>query len=276
MTRLEIAAWLAECRARVDDYLDKCLPPADEPPAALHEAMRYAVFSEGKRLRPALAFGAARACGAPAERVLPVAAAAELVHAYSLVHDDLPPMDDADLRRGRPSVHARYGEAEAVLTGDALLPAGFACLAEAGAPPRVVARLAHAAGSRALVGGQSDDMGFVGAGASAEAVLSIHRRKTAALFVFAVCGAGELCRASAAQLEDLERFAEAYGLAFQAVDDLLDRDADECSLLAVLDEPAIRSEIGAQTRAAEEALAPFGASARALRGLASTVAGRLP
>jgi geranylgeranyl pyrophosphate synthase len=276
VTPSELEDWLAECRARVDETLDKFLPPADEPPAALHEAMRYAVFSDGKRLRPALAFGAAQACGAPADRVLSVAAAAELVHAYSLVHDDLPAMDDDDLRRGRPSVHVRYGEAEAVLAGDALLPAGFALLAQAEAPPCVVARLAHAAGSRALVGGQSDDLRFDAAAASAADVRSIHRRKTAALFAFAVCGAAEMCGASAAQIEGLERFADAYGLAFQAVDDLLDRDADECSLLAVLDEPAIRSEIGAQTRAAEEALAPFGASARALRGLASTVAGRLP
>ena len=274
----DLEIWLGECRSRVDAYLDKLLPPADEPPRRLHEAMRYAVFSEGKALRPALAFAAAQACGCEAERVLPVAAAVELVHAYSLVHDDLPAMDDSALRRGRPAVHASYGEAAAMLAGDALLAAAFAPLAEPGVPASVVARLAHAAGSRALVGGQSDDLGFDAARADLAVVRSIHLRKTAALFVFAVTGAGELCGAAAPEVAQLEAFGRCYGLAFQAVDDLLDRDdaSDECSLLTVQDEPELRAGIQACVADALAALEPFGARAAALRGLAEQVGGRLP
>ena len=269
-------AWLAECRARVDEYLDKRLPPADEPPIALHEALRYAVFSEGKRLRPALAFASALACGSEPDRVLPVAAAAELVHAYSLAHVDLPAMDDDDERRGRPSLHVQFGEAEAVLAGDALLAEAFATLAEAGAPSQVILRLARAAGSRALVGGQSDDLRFDAATSDLAAVRSIHLRKTGALFDFAVCGAAEVSEAQPQHLECLARFSRAFGLAFQAVDDLLDADPDECSLLAVQDEAAIRAGVSASLDEARAALEPFGERGGRLAGLAEGLAVRLP
>ena len=158
--------FVAESVERIDRYLDKVLPPADEPPTRLHEAMRYAVFSGGKRLRPALAFAAAQAVGAEPERALPAAAAAELVHSYSMVHDDLPSMDDDDERRGRPTLHVRWDEALAILVGDALLSEAFAELGRGGAPGEVVARLGALSGSRGLVGGQVDDLAFRSAAAT--------------------------------------------------------------------------------------------------------------
>ena len=153
MTEHEFEAWLREGCARVEEFLDKALPPASEPPGRLHEGMRYAMFSPGKRVRPALAFGTSIACGREPDLVLPLAAAVEMVHAYSLVHDDLPAMDDDDERRGRPSVHVAFGEANAILIGDALLALAFEELAASDTPAAVLVGLAHAAGSRALVGG---------------------------------------------------------------------------------------------------------------------------
>src|SRR5262245_57218369 len=161
---------MTESCARVDAHLDGFLPPASEPPAVLHEAMRYATYSGGKRLRPALVFAAAHAVGLAPERAAPLASSVELVHTYSLVHDDLPAMDDDDERRGRPTVHVKFGEANAILVGDALLAAAFEALAEGGAPLSVVGKLAHCAGSLALVGGQVDDLAFEPERASAEAV----------------------------------------------------------------------------------------------------------
>ncbi len=167
---MDTRAYLAERQILVDHALDAWLPAAEEPPEVLHAAMRHLLFPGGKRLRPALAFAAAEAVGAVTERALPAAAAVELVHTYSLVHDDLPCMDDDDERRGRPSVHVAFGEANAVLAGDALLTAAFACLAReeggSGTGQRLAASrdLSVAAGSLGLVGGQVDDVGLVGTG----------------------------------------------------------------------------------------------------------------
>ncbi len=268
--------FVAESVERIDRYLDKILPPADEPPTRLHEAMRYAVFSGGKRLRPALAFAAAHASGAEAERALPAAAASELVHSYSMVHDDLPSMDDDDERRGRPAVHVRWDEATAILVGDALLSEAFAELGRGGAPGEVVARLGALSGSRGLVGGQVDDLGFLAGAATLESVTSVHRRKTAALFRFAVFGAGALAAAGPAGLEALDRYGTAYGLAYQLVDDLLDEDREECSILAVVDADAARARLEEHLAAAGAALEPFGERAWALRGLAERLPQRLP
>ena len=135
---MERKAFAAECTARVDAELERLLPLETEPPRALHSAMRYAVFSGGKRLRPALAFASALACGAERDRALPVAAAVELLHAYSLVHDDLPAMDDDAERRGSPTVHVRYGESTAILAGDALQASAFEALSAADAPPSLL------------------------------------------------------------------------------------------------------------------------------------------
>ena len=274
----DLEAWLEAARARSDAHLDACLPPASEPPVRLHEAMRYAVLGGGKRLRPALAFAAAEACGGKAEAVLPAASAVELVHAYSLVHDDLPAMDDDDVRRGRPTVHVRFDEATAVLAGDALLALAFEVLGRAYAPADTVARLAHVAGSRELVGGQSDDLRLDRAGATREAIVGIHARKTAALFSFAVWSGARAAGAEPGLLARLERFGRDYGLAFQAVDDLLDAasgETDETSLALVTDPREVRADLEARIRGLEDGLADLGPQAAALQGLAGTVAGRL-
>jgi geranylgeranyl diphosphate synthase type II len=239
---MDARACLAECGPLVERALEAALPPASEPPQALHAAMRHLVFPGGKRLRPALAFAAAEAVGGSAEAALPVAAAVELVHTYSLVHDDLPCMDDDVERRGRPTVHVAFGEATAVLAGDALLAAAFAVLAgEPGAPDgerRLAAlrEVALAAGSRALVGGQVDDLGFDPRRADAASVESIHARKSAALITASVVGGAWLGGAQADLVSRLRRFGRAVGVAFQIADDLLDAgdESTGCSLVPLL------------------------------------------
>jgi len=271
----DLSAFLERSAALIDAYLDRVLPRASEPPEPLHEGMRYAVFSGGKRLRPALVFAAAHACGLEAERVLPVAAAVELVHTYSLVHDDLPAMDDDDLRRGRPTVHIKYGEANAILVGDALLAEAFGALAVGDLPNAVFARLAEAAGSRALVGGQVDDLSFRAERATVELIRSIHERKTAALFRFSAWAPGAVAGRPARDLAWLDSFGLAYGRAFQLVDDLLDDDPEECSILRVCDEAAARASLASEVADALAAADAFGPAGVYLHGLASAVAGRL-
>ncbi len=271
-----VEQFLEESRAAIDRHLDGLLPPPAEPPALLHEAMRYAVFSGGKRLRPALAFGASLACDREPEAVLPVAAAVELVHAYSLVHDDLPAMDDDEERRGRPTVHVRYGEAMAILVGDALLAEAFRFLARGRCGIDLVELLADAAGSRALVGGQVDDLSFSQEAATAEAVAEIHERKTGALFAFAVTAAARAVGASPDTLARLAGYARAYGLAFQLADDLEDAEPGECSILAVLPVDEVRRLVEEHVRAALRELEILPPGADLLRGLAEQLRLRLP
>ncbi len=268
-------SFLAGSAERIERYLDKVLPPASEPPVPLHEAMRYAVLSGGKRLRPALVFGAAEAVGGEPARALPVAAAVELVHAYSLVHDDLPAMDDDKERRGQPTVHVRYGEATAILVGDALFAEAFAQLATPRAAPELVARLAAAAGSRALVGGQLDDLDFAVQGDQLDRILSIHERKTAALFRYASWGGARMLGATPAQEQALEDFGRHYGMAYQLVDDLRDADPKECSVLRILGEDEVRVRAKTEVAAALEALGPCGERAGALGGLGAHLLGWL-
>jgi len=238
---VDVEAYLAERSSLVNRYLDEVVPPASESPTHLHTAMRHLLFPGGKRLRPALAFAGCEAAGAPAEMALPAAAAVELVHIYSLVHDDLPCMDDDDERRGQPTVHVAFGEAVAVLAGDALLAQAFEVLA-AGAgdaePERRLAALhdlSRAANSRNLVGGQADDLAFRAGEGDAAAIESIHRRKTAALIAASVLTGARLGGADAPLLERLRSFGEGMGVAFQIADDLLDREEGElCSLVRVL------------------------------------------
>jgi geranylgeranyl pyrophosphate synthase len=262
---------LRDSRERVDAALERELPPGDTPPLPLHEAMRYAVLSGGKRLRPALAFATARTCGAEPERAVPVAVAAELLHAYSLVHDDLPAMDDDDLRRGRPTVHVRYGEACAILVGDALQALAFGCLGRARAPGALVAMLADAAGSRSLVGGQADDVWLSRDAGSRPVELaeitSIHERKTAALFGFSVVGAALMCGASEREQRALAEFAGHYGHAFQLLDDLGDAEPGECSVLLVLAPGEVQTRAALHIEQALAALEMFGEKAEPLRAL---------
>jgi geranylgeranyl diphosphate synthase type II len=238
---VDVEAYLAERSSLVDRYLDQVVPPASENPASLHAAMRHLLFPGGKRLRPALAFAGCEAVGSPAEIALPAAAAVELVHTYSLIHDDLPCMDDDDERRGRPTVHVAFGEAVAVLAGDALLARAFGVLASGSGDPEPQRRLAAlqdlsiAADSRHLVGGQAEDLVFRAGEGDASSVESIHRRKSAALIAASVVTGARLGGADSTLLERLRSFGEGLGVAFQIADDLLDQDKGEpCSLVGVL------------------------------------------
>lgn len=280
---MDVAAYLAERGALVDAVLERTLPAASTPPQALHAAMRHLLFPGGKRLRPALALAAAEAVGALPARALPLAAAVELVHTYSLVHDDLPCMDDDVERRGRPTVHVAFGEAIAVLAGDALLAAAFEVLAS-GAPEwpaealLLAARdLARAAGSLALVGGQVDDLAFDAGSASVAGVESIHERKSAALIAASVVGGARLGGASPTLLERLRRFGIAVGVAFQIADDLLDERQDGakesggdagCSLVPLVGIQAARERAEALLESALREIEDLGERAEPLRELA--------
>jgi geranylgeranyl diphosphate synthase, type II len=225
-----LADYLAERRALIDRAIDAQLPPADTPPAVIHEAMRYAVLGGGKRVRPILAIAAAEACGADPAPLVGHIAALELIHTYSLVHDDLPAMDDDDYRRGRKTTHVVYGEAIGILAGDALLTEAFAWLARplsAVDPARQLRALrvvAEAVDSRGMVGGQVADMMW-SAAAALETLEFIHRNKTGKLLTASVLLGGLLANATDAQLAALEAYGNATGLAFQIVDDLLDLEA---------------------------------------------------
>jgi len=274
---VDLRAWLGERTPAVDELLDRLLPAAESPPEALHRAMRHLVFPGGKRLRPALALAAAEAVGARPEAALPMAAAVELVHTYSLIHDDLPCMDDDVERRGRPTVHVAFGEALAVLAGDALQTLAFEVLTAAAAEPGsraadlcLAARdLAAAAGAAGLVGGQVDDLRVDPGLAAAAAIESIHRRKTAALMMASVVGGARLGGAGEADLERLANFGRAIGVAFQIADDLLDADEDEgCSLVRVLGVEGARERAEGLLASALEEIEPLGERAEPLRELA--------
>lgn len=224
----------AEDAHLIEAALAAALPSAGTPPVRLHAAMRYATLGGGKRLRGFLALLAARAAGGEAEQALPAACALEMVHAYSLIHDDLPCMDDDDWRRGRPATHRVFGEAFALLAGDALLTQAFAVLgaaaaegAPAGRVAQAVAELAMAAGSLGMAGGQADDLDGERRDLSLAQLESIHRRKTGALVRGSLRLGGLLGGADEACLEQLTRYGEALGLAFQITDDLLDVEGEQ-------------------------------------------------
>lgn len=245
MTEPSLSESLERARAFVDPLLEAAIDRLPAPPARLAEAMRYSLLAPGKRLRPALVLWASQACGGSWESAGPCAAAVEMIHAYSLVHDDLPAMDDDDLRRGRPTCHRQFDEATAILCGDALQPLAFETLAS-GLPPAIAARaclvLAQAAGASALVGGQAEDLAAerqtqdfaagrrAGGGEHEEpgALLErIHARKTGALFLASLHLGGLAAGATAGQLATLEAYGRSFGLAFQIADDLLDAEGSE-------------------------------------------------
>ena len=221
-----LARWLARVEAR----LEAALPDSDDSPQGLHRAMRHAVLGGGKRLRPMLVYAAGAATGAEESLLDAPAAAVEFVHAFSLVHDDLPAMDDDDLRRGRPTVHVAFDEATAILAGDALQALGFTVLAEesrASDALRVawLATLAHATGAAGMCGGQALDMDGTGAALALAELERLHALKTGALIRAAVRMGALAGRADAATLAALDDYASALGLAFQIRDDLLDIEA---------------------------------------------------
>ena len=293
---------LADVSAFIDPLLDRAIVATESSASRLVAALRHALLGPGKRLRPALVLWAAEACGGGWDDAAPAAVAVEMIHAYSLVHDDLPAMDDDDLRRGRPTCHRAFDEATAILCGDALQALAFETLA-AGLPAPVAARgclvLARAAGPDALVGGQSDDLalerGWMADLAGADTATQVawmervHRRKTGALFAAALELGGLAADADADELGHLDRYGRAFGLAFQIADDVLDAEGDEAALgkrvgkdadRGKLTYPTVMGSAAARARAralAEEAVAalePLHAAAGPLGRLARWIVTR--
>ena len=284
------AAQLESWRARMEGALAARLPRPDETPERLHAAMRYSVLGGGKRVRPILLLATAAALGLPEEQVLAAACALELVHVYSLVHDDLPAMDDDDLRRGRPTCHRAFDEATALLVGDALQSLAFELLARDPALPadpsvrvRLVGLLAQAIGSVGMAGGQAIDLESEGRRLGIAEVERMHPLKTGALIRASVMMAAACVPALEPALESaLAGFAAPIGLAFQIQDDLLDVLSDTATLgkaagadrergksthPAILGVAASQERMQRLHREALESLAPFGAHAEALRGV---------
>jgi len=223
----DLKGYLAQRTAAVDRALHRLLPPATTKPDTIHKAMRYSLFAGGKRLRPALCLAAAEACGGSIDQAMPLACAVECIHTYSLIHDDLPAMDNDDLRRGKPTNHKVFGEAVAILAGDGLLTEAFAIAARCRGWPRyphrvIIAELAKAAGSRELIAGQVADLEGEGKKLSAGQLKYIHEKKTSALLCCSVRLGGMSANASAAPLRALTDFGYNVGLAFQIIDDILD------------------------------------------------------
>jgi geranylgeranyl diphosphate synthase type II len=285
---------LASLHKQVDRALDRWLPAEKTRPATLHRAMRYAVFAGGKRLRPILCLAAAEACGGKISNALPAACAVECVHTYSLIHDDLPCMDDDDLRRGRPTTHKVFGEAVAVLAGDALATIAFEILAKTKETPRHAMReffleLSRAAGSSFLVGGQVADMEAEKRQATPAELLFIHRGKTAAMIAASLRLGAMSANATPAQVKALGVFGENLGLAFQVIDDILDitqtseqlgKSAGKDAAAGKATYPAVfgleksRREAARLTKISLDALKPLGSRADFLRAIADQLLGR--
>lgn len=297
MTVQDFNAWTRDVQARVEEALDAFLPPADRVPHKLHEAMRYTTLGGGKRVRPLLAYAAGALFDADPQAVARVASAVEMIHVYSLVHDDMPCMDDDALRRGKPTVHVAYDEATALLVGDTLQAQAFevvASLDAAAVPPArqltMVRLLAQAAGSNGMCGGQAIDLDSVGLSLTREQLERMHQLKTGAMLrVSVLLGALAGRDLATHELEALDAYSAAVGLAFQVVDDVLDATADSATLGktagkdAADNKPTYVSILGLEPsralaeqlrRDAHEALAPFGDKAQRLRELADLIVQR--
>jgi geranylgeranyl diphosphate synthase type II len=292
----DLRQYLHDRQALVEKALRAALSMEQGYPPSLLEAMTYSLFAPCKRLRPLLVIMTAEACGGRADEALPAAGAVELVHTYSLVHDDLPAMDDDDLRRGQPTCHRRFGEALAILAGDALLTLAFLVLAEGYAPARAAAccrELAHGAGAAGMVGGQVDDLALGKKGATLADLESLHARKTGALFraclrlgVLAARGPDGL---ASSQMECLEKYGRCFGLLFQITDDLLDVEGRTAETGKGVQKDAARGKLTypgflgvAESRRRAEQLGrealthldPLGPAAERLRGLIGMIVDR--
>ena len=290
----DLSAFLADSTARVNEALDRLLPAATARPATIHRAMRYSVFAGGKRMRPALCLAGAAACGGDPADALPLACAVECIHTYSLVHDDLPAMDDDDFRRGKPTNHRVFGEGVAVLAGDALLTQAFEIAAQCRGWPRyshqkIILEIARAAGSLQLIAGQVADLEGEGRRISASQLRYIHERKTSALLCCSVRLGGMSANCTPARLQALSDFGYHVGLAFQVVDDILDvtQTSEQLGKTAGKDIKACKatypSVVGMNrsrriaeklTRRAFAALKPFHGRAPALEALAAYLLNR--
>jgi farnesyl diphosphate synthase len=291
----EFQAWMKAVQAGAESALDRFLPPADQVPAKLHEAMRYTVLGGGKRVRPLLVHASGALFGADADALARAASAVEMIHAYSLVHDDMPCMDDDALRRGKPTVHVAYDEATALLVGDALQAQAFEVLAGTTTVPAARAvtmlrLLAEAAGSAGMCGGQAIDLDSVGISLTLEQLERMHQLKTGAMLRVSVL-LGALAGRDLAphELEALAAYSRAIGLAFQVVDDVLDATEDSATLGktagkdAAANKPTYVSILGLEPskalaeqlrQQAHDALAPFGEQAQRLREIADLIVQR--
>ena len=284
----DLSAYMKERAAAVDAALDRVLPAESARPETLHKAMRYSVFAGGKRLRPVLVIAGAEAVGGRMDDVMPAACAIELIHTYSLVHDDLPAMDNDDFRRGVPTNHKVFGEAMAILAGDALLTLAFRLVADnarTGAPGRLgdlLGDLADAAGCAGMVGGQVADLESEGKRVTADTVDYIHAHKTGALIRAALRAGAVVCGATPSEVQALGAAGAALGLAFQIVDDVLDvvasskdlgktagkdRVQQKATYPALHGVEASRARARALVAEAEAALADFGPRAEPIRAL---------
>lgn len=286
---MDLSVYLKKRQKKIDCALDRFLPRESAKPPTIHKAMRYSLFAGGKRLRPILCLAAAEACGGERAPALPLACAMECIHTYSLIHDDLPSMDNDDLRRGRPTCHKVFGDGIAVLAGDALLTIAFEIAATAQLPRRydlkqIVSEIAVAAGSRKLIAGQVADLEAEGQPITRAGLRSIHDNKTAAMLIASVRLGAMSANATAKQLGAMSAFGAALGLAFQVIDDILDvtqtseklgksagKDvaAQKATYPAVIGLEKSRREAQRLTREAHEALAGLGSKAETLRVLAN-------
>ena len=289
----DFAAWRATVQADMEGMLLSFLPPATQQPQRLHEAMQYAVLDGGKRVRPLLAFAAGELFDAPRDAVARAAAAVEMIHAYSLVHDDMPCMDDDDLRRGKPTVHKQYDEATALLVGDALQSLAFQLLGEYRLAPdaqgqlEMVKLLGLASGSRGMAGGQAIDLAAVGRMLTVPELEFMHIHKTGAL-IRAAAVLGARCGSGLSEVEfaRVDAYAKAVGLAFQVVDDVLDAEAPTATLgktagkdaeqgkptyVSAMGVAQAKSLAGQLREEALAAIAPFGARGARLAQLADFI-----
>lgn len=235
MPQFNLEKYLADRNSVINQRLGELLVKKDEFPKSLHNAMHYSLFAGGKRLRPVLALASCEAVGGPIEAVLNTACAIECIHTYSLIHDDLPALDNDDLRRGRPTCHKAFGEATAILAGDALLTAAFELMAktdgvERGAVLTAIVEVARAAGSTGMIGGQAVDIESEGKEIPFPVLEFIHIHKTGDLILASIKAGAILGGASSVQLESLVKYGRAVGLAFQIADDILDVEGSPAEL----------------------------------------------
>ncbi len=288
---MDLKTYLSERKTLIDQALECYLPPGNGPGQRVVEAMRYSLLAGGKRLRPILCLAAAEAVAGNVEQVMPVAGALEMIHTYSLIHDDLPAMDDNDFRRGRPTCHKKFDEATAILAGDGLLTAAFEVLAaaatnhpaQASVYHEVVQTIARAAGYQGMVGGQMADLLAEGQPSTLEQVEAIHRLKTGALLTASVRSGALLGGGSARDILALTHYGEKFGLIFQITDDLLDVEGESAEMgkptgmdairqkatyPAVMGVAAAKNQARDLVAAALVDLQPFGERAEPLRQLA--------
>jgi geranylgeranyl diphosphate synthase type II len=286
---MDLRNYLSTAQKKIDRALDRYLPKEKAKPQTIHKAMRYSLFAGGKRLRPILCLAAAEACGGKIDNALPLACAMECVHTYSLIHDDLPSMDNDDFRRGRQTCHKVFGDGIAVLAGDALLTIAFEIVSRAKPTPRyemsiLLREVAVAAGSQRLIAGQVADLEAEGKKTDRAQLRYIHENKTAAILTTSVRLGAMSANANSKQLAAVTKFGRALGLAFQVIDDILDvtqtseklgksagKDiaAHKATYPAVIGLEKSRAEAKRLTRQAHDALLIFGAKAETLHALAN-------